>query len=262
MSFDTLQYDVSDRVATITIDRPEKRNAMSPQVIEELIRALGAADGADDVGCVVLTGSGEKAFCAGADLGGSMMSGDGIFGRHEAGRRFLDLFRLLTHLGKPVICAANGSFFGGGVGLALACDIVVVTDDAKIGTPEISLGLFPHVIMATIFRNVANPKKVWELILTGERITASEALELGMVNHVAPRASFHATVDTLSKKLAGWSPAAIRLGRRSYYTMRDMTFEQALEYLQTMLTVNTVTEDAMEGITAFFEKREPNWKGK
>ena len=230
VSFETIQYEVTDRVATITINRPDKRNAMSPTVIAEISDVLRSADAADDVGCVVLTGAGEKAFCAGADLGGSMMSGQGVYGRHEAGRRFLDLFRIMEGLGKPIVCAANGSFYGGGVGLALACDIVVVTDDAKIGTPEISLGLFPHVIMATIFRNVANPKKVWELILTGERITAAEALELGMVNHVVPRDRFGETVDRLAQKLAGWSPVAIRLGRRSYYTMRDMTEERLVVF--------------------------------
>lgn len=262
MSYETLLYDVDERVATVTINRPEKRNALSPTVIEELNQALRAADTDADVGCVVLTGAGEKAFCAGADLAGSMMSGQGVYGRHEMGRRFLDLFRLLEHLGKPVVCAANGSFFGGGLGLALACDIVLAADDIKLGTPEISLGLFPHVIMATIFRNISNPKLVWELILTGERITAPQAVELGMINHAVPRAELMARTRELATKLAGWSPVAIRLGRRSFHVMRDMTFDQALEYLQSVLTVNTITEDAAEGISAFFEKRDPTWKGR
>ena len=262
MKFDTLLYEVTERVATVTLNRPEKRNVLSPQVIQELTHALGAADNDDSVGSIVLTGAGEKAFCAGADLAGSMVAGEGVYGRHEAGRRFLDLFRAMESGGKPILCAAQGSFYGGGLGLALACDIVVAVDGIQLGTPEISLGLFPHVIMATIFRNVANPKKVWELVLTGDRITAQEALNLGMINHVVSREEFSPKVTALARKLAGWSPAAIRLGRRSFYTMRDMSFSQAMEYLQTVLTVNTLTEDAMEGVSAFFEKRPASWKGR
>lgn len=262
MDLETLLYEVKDRVATITINRPEKRNTLSPQVIDEILACLGEADTDADVGAVVITGAGEKAFCAGADLAGSMMAGDGVYGRHEAARKFLKIFKLLEEYGKPVIAAANGHCLGGGLGLALACDMVIAVEDAKLGTPEIKLGLFPHVIMATIFRNVSNPKKAWEMVLTGSRLSAKEAMDIGMVNTVVPRSEFAETVESTARKLAGWSPAAMRLGRRAYYAMRDMTMGQALDYLHTVLTVNTMTEDAAEGITAFFQKREPQWKGK
>lgn len=263
MAYETLLYAVADRIATITINRPDKRNALNGTVIRELTDAFRAADADKSVGAIVLTGAGDKAFCAGADLGGGgMIAGDGVFGRHEAGRGFLDLFRVMRAGAKPIVCAANGHVLAGGLGVALACDLLVAVDDADFGTPEINVGLFPYVIMATIVRNTTNRKRMLELLLTGDKIRGAELVTLGWANKVVPRAELPAAVADLAKKLASKSPAILTLGRRAYYAMGDMTFEQAIEYLQAVLTVNTLTEDAAEGITAFLEKRPPAWKGR
>ena len=263
MAYETLLYGVAERVATVTLNRPDKRNALNATVIAELIQALRAAESDANVGVVVLTGAGEKAFCAGADLGGGGMIGaSSPYDRHEAGRNFLELFRTLRALAKPVVCAANGHVLAGGLGLALACDLLIAVDDADFGTPEINVGLFPYVIMATIVRNTTSRKRMLELLLTGDKVRGQAVVELGWANRVVPRAEFPAAVKTLAAKLAGKSPAILNLGRRAFYAMGDMTFEQAVEYLQAMLTVNTLTEDAAEGIGAFLEKRAPNWKGR
>ena len=263
MAYETILYAVADRVATITINRPDKRNALNATVIRELTEAFRAADADKNVGAIVLTGAGDKAFCAGADLGGGgMIAGDGVYGRHEAGRGFLDLFRQMRAGAKPIVCAANGHVLAGGLGVALACDLLVSVDDADFGTPEINVGLFPYVIMATIVRSTTNRKRMLELLLTGDKIRGAEVVTLGWANKIVSRAEFPAAVAEMAKKLASKSPAILTLGRRAYYAMGDMTFEQAIEYLQAMLTVNTLTEDAAEGITAFLEKRPPAWKGR
>jgi len=263
MAYETILYAVADRVATITINRPDKRNALNATVIRELTEAFRAADLDKNVGAIVLTGAGDKAFCAGADLGGGgMIAGDGVYGRHEAGRGFLDLFRQMRAGAKPIVCAANGHVLAGGLGVALACDLLVSVDDADFGTPEINVGLFPYVIMATIVRSTTNRKRMLELLLTGDKIRGAEVVTLGWANKIVSRAEFPAAVAEMAKKLASKSPAILTLGRRAYYAMGDMTFEQAIEYLQAMLTVNTLTEDAAEGITAFLEKRPAAWKGR
>jgi enoyl-CoA hydratase/carnithine racemase len=262
-TYETILYGVADRIATITLNRPDKRNALNPTVIKELGEALRAADADKAVGAIVLTGAGDKAFCAGADLGGGgMIAGDGVYGRHEAGRGFLDLFRVMRASAKPIVCAANGHVLAGGLGVALACDLLIAVDDADFGTPEINVGLFPYVIMATILRNSTNRKRVLELLLTGDKIRGKDVVELGWANRVVPRAELGAAVAETAKKLASKSPAILNLGRRAYYAMGDMTFEQALEYLHAMLTVNTLTEDAAEGIGAFIQKKNPEWKGR
>ena len=148
-----------------------------------------------------------------------------------------------------------------GIGLDLGCDLVVASDDASFGTPEVRRGLMPMMIMATIFRNVGR-KKGMELLLTGDRISAAEAERLGLINYAVPAAELDARVDELAGKVAAMSPAVVRLGREAFYTMSDMTFDQALSYLQGMLTLNVGTEDAMEGIRAFLEKRDPVWTGR
>jgi enoyl-CoA hydratase/carnithine racemase len=154
----------------------------------------------------------------------------------------------------------RGHCLAGGFGLALGCDLVVASDDSWFGTPEVKRGLFPMIIMATIFRNVGR-KKGMELILTGERISAREAERIGLINHAVPPGELDAKVAELAGKIASLSPAVLRLGREAFYGMADLEFERALDHLQTMLTLNLATDDALEGVRAFLEKREPVWKG-
>jgi enoyl-CoA hydratase/carnithine racemase len=254
-------YAVADGVARVTINRPEARNALSQEVMEGLLDAFERASRDDAVRALVLTGAGDKAFCAGGDLGGRGFAQKGFLERHQDRRTFADLFRRMNDLGKPIVARVRGHCLAGGFGLALGCDLVVASDDSSFGTPEVKRGLMPMMIMATIFRNVGR-KKGMELLLTGDRISAAEAERLGLINYAVPAEQLDAKVDELVAKIAAMSPAVVRLGREAFYTMSDMGFEQALDYLQTMLTLNLATEDAIEGVRAFLEKRDPVWKGR
>jgi enoyl-CoA hydratase len=270
MAYEALLVDVAGGVARITINRPDRRNALSPAVVAELGAALAAADQDPAVRVVVLTGAGEKAFSAGGDLGGGGLGGsggggddapEGFVGRHERGRRFASLFTTMAGLGVPIVARVNGHALAGGFGLMLACDFTVAHDEVQVGTPEIDVGLFPMMIMATMARNVPR-KRVLEMALLGERVGAREAAAWGIFNRVVPRAELDAAVGEIVGKLLAKSPAVLRLGRRAFYAMSEMPFTAALEYLNAMLTVNTTAEDAMEGIMAFLSKRPPAWKGK
>lgn len=260
MSFSVLRYETAGKVATITINRPEARNAISPQVVTELRAAFAQADADAQAQVIVLTGAGDKAFCAGGDLGGGG-GGLGYLDRYQINRQFSELFKDMAGLGKPVVAAVNGHALAGGFGLMLACDLVVARDDVNFGTPEINIGLFPYVIMATIQRHLGR-KRTFDLLLSGRKLTAQEALEWGLVNRIVPQAGFAAAVQETVDMLASKSPIITALGRRAFYAMEDMDLNHAVEYLNTMLTVNMLTEDAMEGVMAFFQKRPPEWKGK
>ena len=260
--YQAIVAEVKDKVGRITLSREEKRNSISPTMMNELLDAFKSYNEDPEVLVIVLTGAGEKAFCSGADIGESLAAGASFVERHEEQRKFAELFKIIIGLKKPLIGRVNGHAVGGGFGLAAACDVVVAADDCKFGTPEINVGLFPYMIMATLIRFTTAPKQLLEMMLTGARIDAREAQQLGFVSHVVPREQLDTKVDEIARKIAGKSPAALRLGRRAFYTMRDMEYEKALEYLSTMLAVNTQAEDVAEGIAAFIEKRDPLWKGR
>ena len=260
MAYDTIRYEVADAgVATITLDQPDTRNALSPELLVELTEAFEAARDDDAVRCVVLTSSHEKVFSSGANLA-SWQADVPLVHRHFGSERFVRLFRLIGQLGKPSICAANGHVLAGALGIALACDLVVAKDTAGFGTPEINVGLFPFMIMALIYRNVPR-KKASELLLLGERLTAEEAREAGIVNKVVPADEFEAAVQEWAGKLASKSPVVMKLGKDAMFRQQDMPLQEALEFLQSQLTIELSTEDAAEGVKAFFEKREPQWTG-
>jgi enoyl-CoA hydratase len=261
MAYETLRYDVADGgVATITLDQPDTRNALSDQLLGELIAAFEAARDDADVRCVVLTSSHDRVFSSGANLGG-FAADVPLAHKHLGTERFPRLFRLIGELGKPTICAANGHVLAGALGIALACDLIVAHEAAEFGTPEINVGAFPFMIMALIYRNVPR-KKTTELLLLGERIDAREAERIGIVNRVASADEFDGVVREWAQKLASKSPLIMRLGKDAMFRQMDMDFADALDYLRAQLTVALSTEDIVEGVTAFFEKREPNWKGR
>ena len=261
MATDAVLYALAESgVATITLNDPDTRNALSAELLLGLIEAFERAREDEHVRCVVLESSHEKVFSSGANLGG--FAGDvPLVHKHFASERFVELFKLIGALGKPTVCAADGHVLAGALGIALACDLIVASEQATFGTPEINVGAFPFMIMALIYRNVPR-KKANELLLLGERWDAQQALAAGIVNKVVPAAEFDAAVADWAEKLAGKSPVIMRLGKEAMRRQLDMPFDDALDYLRAQLTLALSTEDIVEGVTAFFEKRGPQWKGR
>jgi enoyl-CoA hydratase/carnithine racemase len=254
-------YDVDGSIARVTINRPERRNAMSFDVMQGLIGAFADARRDADVRVVVLTGAGDRAFCAGADLG-QLADNASFADVHEARGRVAELFEAMWAAGVPTIARVRGYALAGGFGLACACDLVIAADDAVFGTPEIDIGLWPYMISVPLLRTMP-PKKVLELMMTGRRIDAAEAERLGVVNRVVPVDQLDNAVDELATTLAAKPPLAMRWGRESFYeVLAQPDPHAALQYLHTMLTVTANTDDAAEGTKAFAEKRPPNWTGR
>ena len=261
MPLETVRYDVrDDGVATIALDQPDTRNALSNQLLTDLTAALELAGYDDGVRCVVLTSTHEKVFSAGGSL--DQFAADvPIVHKHFGTERFPRLFRTIMQLGKPTICAANGHVLAGALGVALACDLIVARESATFGTPEIDVGVFPFMIMALIYRNVPR-KKANEMLLLGERMSAHDAREAGIVNRVVPDGEFEGAVDEWAVKLASKSPVMMKLGKDAMYRQLDMPFEDALDFLRSQLSLAFTTEDIQEGVKAFFEKRAPQWTGR
>jgi enoyl-CoA hydratase/carnithine racemase len=256
----TVLLERAGHVARLVINRPDRRNALSWEVVGLLRSHLADLRADDDVRVVVLTGAGERAFCAGADLSG-MAEGAGYLDLHEARGELAALFRDLWALGKPTVARVRGYALAGGFGLALACDLVVAADDAQFGTPEIDVGLWPFMITVPLVRSMP-PKVALELMMTGRRVGAEEAQRIGFATQVVPVDGLDDAVDQLTATLAAKSPAVMRLGRDSFYAVWDQAADEALRTLHPLLTVTTATEDAAEGIAAFLEKRPPEWRGR
>jgi enoyl-CoA hydratase/carnithine racemase len=261
VSTEKVLYALDDAgVATLTLNDPDTRNALSPELLGGLIAGFESAREDEQVRCVVLASSHERTFSSGANLGGFAADAP-LVHRHFGSERFVSLFKLIGELGKPTICAAGGHVLAGALGIALACDLIVASEDASFGTPEINVGAFPFMIMALIYRNVPR-KKANELLLLGERWSAEQALAAGIVNRVVPAGELDAAVAEWAARLAGASPAIMRLGKEAMRRQLDMPLDDALDYLRAQLTLAMSTEDIVEGVTAFFEKREPQWKGR
>jgi enoyl-CoA hydratase/carnithine racemase len=261
MPYSTLRYDVSEAgVATIALDQPETRNALSDELLGELTAALRDARDDPATRCVVLASTHEKVFSSGGNLAGFAAEVP-LVHKHFGTDRFPAVFRLLGELGKPSICAAGGHVLAGALGLALACDLIVAREGARFGTPEINVGLFPFMIMALIYRNVPR-KKTNELLLLGEQISAQEAERIGIVNRVLPAEEFDDGVREWAEKLAAKSPVMMKLGKDAMFRQQDMAFADALDFLRAQLTIAFSTDDIQEGVKAFFEKREPEWTGR
>jgi enoyl-CoA hydratase/carnithine racemase len=259
MTSDEVLTSVDGAVATVTINRPAQRNALSPAVVEGLRAALGAARDDDEVHVVVLRGAGDRAFCAGADLS-TLGAGAGFLELHDARGEIAAVFEDLWSLGKPTIARVQGYALAGGFGLALACDLLVAADDAVFGAPEINVGLWPYMITVPMLRAMT-PKQALELMLTGRRIAADEGLRMGFVNRVVPPAELDDAVASLAGDLAAKSPAVMRIGRTTFYRVVDDLAARALPYLHSQLTIGASLDDAHEGMAAFIEKRPPRWSG-
>jgi len=260
MAYSKLLYEVSDGIAKISLNDPTTRNALSDELLSELLDALAAARADTGVRCVVLASTHERVFSSGADLGAFAAEAP-LVHKHFATERFPAIFRALGELGKPSLCAASGHVLAGALGLALACDLIIAREGARFGTPEINVGLFPFMITALIYRNVPR-KKAAELMLLGEQISAEEAQRIGIVNRVVAPAQFDATVADWAARLAAKSPLMMRLGKDAIFRAQDMALADALDFLRSQLTLAFATEDVREGVSAFFEKREPRWQGR
>lgn len=246
-------------VATLTINRPERRNAINPEVVRALREGLAAAEADPGVRVLVLTGAGDRAFCAGGDLAGG--TAEGAVAQHFERAGVGELFSALRRSRLPVVARVNGHALAGGFGLMLACDLVVAAEGAELGMPEVDVGLWPFMVSALVHRDL--PRKLaLELMLTGRRLPATEGLRLGFVNRVVPRPELDPAVAELTAAVAAKSPLIASLGKRSFYSSEDLDFEAALEYLAGMLTVCLQSEDTAEGVAAFIEKRAPRWRGR
>jgi len=258
-SLEQVTLSTDGHVATVTLNRPDQRNPLSATMLRDLAAAFRWCQTEKDVRVVVLTGAG-RVFCAGADLtsfDGEMTGLD----KYRSRDLFVELFVLMSELGKPIVGRINGHALAGGLGLACSCDILVAVDTATFGTPEINVGIWPMMIQAILSRNI--PRKVLlEMEMLGERWTATQLQSLGVINKVVTHDLLDSTVNDIAQQLAKKSPVAMRLGRDSFYRHEDMDFRSALHYLHGQFLLVSQTEDSREGIKAFFEKREPDFKGK
>ena len=262
-----LLADRDGPVLTLTINRPERRNAMTWEVIADLRREVARAKVDPDVRVLVLAGAGDQAFCAGADLSG-MVPRDpaGAAGavdeyalHHQARGWLAELFEELWHLGKPTIARVQGWAMAGGFGLALACDMVIASERARFGAPELNVGLWPYMVTVPMLRSMP-AKKALELMLTSRVVGAEEADRIGFVTRVVPEDRLDEEVGAMARLLASKPPGVMRLGRESFYAVLDSAATEALPYLHSMLTVTSQTAEAAEGIAAFMEKRPPAWQ--
>ena len=259
-SYKTIRYEVTNRAIRVTIDRPDKRNSLTPEVLQELSDAFSQADTVAEACVVVLRGAGDKAFSAGADLSG-MAKEDGFLDLYDARGLFTKLFRQILNLSKPTIAAVNGHCVAGGLGLMLACDLAVARSGAKFGTPEIKRGLFPFMISALLLRTLSR-RDAYEMMLLGEVFDSERAHQLGLVNRVVAPENFDDEVEQWISKFSTLSPAVLRLGRRALLLQEGMPIDGALDYLHGLIAMNALLDDAAEGVASFYEKREPVFKGR
>ena len=245
----------------ITIDRAESHNTMSDAVMLELVDALRAAESMEGVRAIVLTGAGDKTFCAGGQL---KPTADGSPFALEPGRfdnPVAELFRALDKCNLPVIARVNGGAFGGGLGLVCACDFAVACDDAMFGTTEAKVGVFPMMILPLLMRVIPR-RRLLEMCFFAHRFSAAEAERFDIVNRVVPRDGLDAAVDEMVARLAANSPVALRIGRRAIGAITDLPYHDALNLAQAILPVLSQSEDTREGMRAFAERRAPVWPGR
>jgi len=256
---DDLLYEVKDRVAFLTINREDRRNAISQEMILSFSERLSEVDQDEEIGAVCLTGTGEMAFCSGADLGVTLAGqrDDRLLGP----RNYARLLKQMAKCGKPLVARVNGPCLAGGMGLMLSCDIVIARNDTFFCTPEINVGIFPMMVGALLYRNLPRKKAV-DMVLTGRKIPATEAESMGMITHAVEPDRLDDEIQKTLKLLISKSPVGTRIGKEAFRVMSDMPFDEAVDYLCEALGRVISTRDAMEGMKVFMEKREPKFRGK
>ncbi|MFC2024710.1 enoyl-CoA hydratase/isomerase family protein [Chloroflexota bacterium] len=258
MGYQTIIIERQGNIGILTLNRPSKNNALNTQLYKEIALGLIDFEKSDEVHVLLIRSNG-KNFCVGRDLSETHSSTWERRRNAKAGG-FAKLASLLSTVRKPVIAAVQGAAVAGGCGLALSCDLVIASEDARFGVTAINVGLFCFGPSVPLCRSVGR-KKSLELLLTGDLIDATEAKKIGLVNHVVPRERLEEAAMELANKLADKSPIAIQMGKQSFYAMADMEYAKALAYSEDLGLILASTPDAEEGIKAFLEKRTPNWKG-
>ena len=247
------------QVQWIIINREARRNAMNDDVCNAIIAGMHAATADPDIRAVVLTGAGDKAFCAGADL--SAGSGSFKYDYSKVGLAFVKLMKVSRDLTLPLIARVNGHAMAGGMGMLGMCDMAIGVDNATFGMPEVKIGIFPMQIMAVLQRLIPS-RKLYEMALTGEPIGAAEALDIGLLNYVVPAAELDVKLDWLLSRLLNKSPTAIRRGKYAMRVTEQLNFDQSAVFMEAQIGTLALTEDAAEGRAAFIEKRAPVWPGR
>ena len=256
---DTVLKELQGRVALLTINRPDKLNALNQQVRDEMLALLDEIETDDAVGAVVITGAGEKSFVAGADIG--EFAGRSPFDQREA-MRTPRVFDIMASYPKPVIAMINGFCLGGGCELAASCDIRIASDRARFGQPEINLGLIPGGGGTQRLPRMIGLGQSMRLILSGEMIKADEAARIGLVDLVAPADDLRATTMELAAKIATKSPLTLRVAKEAIRASQRMAVEEGILYERDLFCLCFSSEDKDEGVTAFLEKRAAEWKGR
>jgi enoyl-CoA hydratase/carnithine racemase len=253
-----LRYEVKDHTAYLTINREDRRNAISQEMLTAFHAGLDRADQDETVRVVCLTGSGDRAFCSGADLGLTLAREGGD--RLAGARNYAALLKKLARFGKPLVVRVNGACLAGGLGLMLSGDIVLARRDAAFWAPEVNVGIFPMMVGALLLRHLG-PKKMMEFVLTGRKVSAPEAERIGLITRAVEPERLDEEVQAVLKTLTAKSPIGLRIGKEAFRAVGDLPFDEALDSLCEALGRAVSTEDAREGMTAFLEKREPNFKG-
>ena len=255
---DDLLYMVKGPTAFLTINRESRRNAISQEMITALLTRLDHADQDQDIRAVCITGAGDKAFCSGADLAVTLTKEED---RLQGARNYATLLKKMSRFGKPLVARVNGPCLAGGLGLMLSCDIVIARDDAYFCTPEVKVGIFPMMVGALLYRNVTRKKAV-EMVLTGRKVPAREAEAMGLITRAVDPANLDEVINETLHLLTNKSPVGTRIGKEAFRSMMDLDFDHAVDYLCEALGKVIATEDALEGMRAFIEKRKPNFQGK
>ena len=260
MNFENLMLTDRDGVATLTVNRPDKLNALNEPTLSELETALESVAAAADIRALIVTGAGERAFIAGADI--KELAGLSAEGGHRAARRGQAIFRKLETLGKPVLAAVNGFALGGGLELALACHIRLASDNAKLGLPEVGLGAIPGYGGTQRLARLVGSGRALEMILSAQPVDAAEAHRIGLVNRVVPKDELIAAADELARQIIKNAPGALRSVILAVHRGLDANLRTGLEFEATLFGVLAGSDDWREGMKAFLEKRPPKFTGR
>lgn len=254
-----LLTELDGDVLRLTLNRPEVRNALNEQLIAELTGELRKVQSDSQLRAIVLTGSGDKAFCSGADLDPKAKTFNSDYARPTTA--YAELLRTAYHLPLPIIGRINGHCMAGGMGLLAVCDLSVASSRARFGLPEVKVGMFPLQV-AALLQQMLPPRRFAEMCFTGEAISAEQALTDGLINYVVEPAQLEEKAAWLVARVVNNSPTAIRRGKHALRAIAGFNFDQAIAHMEAQIGLLALTEDAKEGLTAFSEKREPKWTGR